>query len=174
MRSSQKCSPVPGGRCRSRSLLKEKRSGSALPVMPPSPRASLSSAGPDRLTNPLGEGDKDITDIMQIIWESDGSTWATRTTMNVMNGEETAMSDTLHIDKARALIENLKISIVREECRDCECLQGVLVQIEIVSDEDASELTGPLKVPPARMHSCLGCDPCPPAEIFGHISCFKK
>ena len=84
------------------------------------------------------------------------------------------MADTSSIDKAKALVEKLRSSICRDECYDCECLQGVLVQIEIVLDEDVSDITGALKVPTAQMHSCLGCDPCPPAEIFGDISCFKK
>lgn len=64
--------------------------------------------------------------------------------------------------------------MIRDECRDCECLQGVLVQIEIDAADNVSDITGPLKVSPAQMHSCLGCDPCPPAEIFGDISCLKK
>jgi hypothetical protein len=84
------------------------------------------------------------------------------------------MTDTLSIDKAKVLVENIMSSMCRDECQDCECLQGILIQIEIVSDEDVSEITDPLKVSPEQMHSCLGCDPCPPAEIFGDISCFKK
>jgi len=81
------------------------------------------------------------------------------------------MAERLSIDKAKDLVERLRSSMCRDECRDCECLQGVLVQIEIVAGEDVSEITGPLKVSAEQMHSCLGCNPCPPAEIFGDISC---
>ena len=80
------------------------------------------------------------------------------------------MPKQVNIDEAITLVENLRASMCRDECRDCECLQGVLVQIEIETAGDVSSITGPLKVPPAQMHSCLGCDPCPPAEIFGDIS----
>ena len=80
----------------------------------------------------------------------------------------------LYLDEAKDLVENLKRSMIRDECKDCECLQGVLVQIEIAADEDVSEITGPLKVSAEQMHSCLGCDPCPPAEIFGDISCINE
>ena len=81
------------------------------------------------------------------------------------------MAERLSIDKAKDLVENLGSAMCRDECRNCECLQGVLVQIEIVAGEDVSEITGPLKVSAEQMHSCLGCNPCPPAEIFGDISC---
>jgi len=84
------------------------------------------------------------------------------------------MHKQLSVSQARNLVEKLKISMVRDECRDCECLQGVLVQIEIEAAEDVTVGAGPLKIPPAQMHSCLGCDPCPPAEIFSDISCLKK
>jgi len=77
-------------------------------------------------------------------------------------------------DEAKNLVETIKTSMIRHECRDCECLQGVLVQIEINAEKDVTDWAGQLKVPPARMHSCLGCDPCPFAEIFTDISCVKK
>lgn len=84
------------------------------------------------------------------------------------------MADKLSRQEVRDLIEKLESSMIRDECRDCECLQGLLVQIEIDAPEDVTVITGPLKVLPAQMHSCLVCDPCPPAEVFGDIPCFEK
>ncbi len=79
------------------------------------------------------------------------------------------MTTPLSIGQARNIVEKLRNSMIRDECRGCECLQGVLVQIEIHASQDVTDITGPLKVPLGQMHSCLGCDPCPPAEIFGRI-----
>jgi hypothetical protein len=84
------------------------------------------------------------------------------------------MSGKLSRQEVTDLIEKLESSMIRDECRDCECLQGVLVQIEIDAADNVSDITGPLKITNTQIHSCLGCDPCLPAEIFGDISCLEK
>lgn len=84
------------------------------------------------------------------------------------------MADKLNRQEVKDLLEKLESSMIRDECSSCECLQGVLAQIEIDAAEDITDLTDTLKVSPAQMHSCLGCEPCPPAEIFGDMSCFVK
>jgi len=53
-----------------------------------------------------------------------------------------------------------------EQCRTCDCLQGLLTQLERDADEDVTDLTGGMKVAASEMHGCLGCDPCPPGEAF--------
>jgi ubiquinone/menaquinone biosynthesis C-methylase UbiE len=75
------------------------------------------------------------------------------------------MSKTPSFDQARDRVEQLEALLCRGECRTCECLQGLLTQLELDCAE-AAELVKPLKVAAEEMHECLGCDPCPPGEAF--------
>ena len=63
-------------------------------------------------------------------------------------------------------LERLLPRLPRAECRTCECFQGVLVQFEISAAGDVSDLTGPHRVETERLHGCLGCDPCPPGDLY--------
>lgn len=65
----------------------------------------------------------------------------------------------------RRHLERLKEFILIEKCRACECLQGALVQLKKDRPEWEEEI-GSLLVPAYEMHKCLGCDPCPPAEVW--------
>jgi hypothetical protein len=69
-------------------------------------------------------------------------------------------------DEIAERIKRLRGLTVKEECRSCDCLQGYLTQLELDYPE-ATDLIEPLKVPREKLHGCLGCDPCPPAEAFG-------
>jgi hypothetical protein len=64
-------------------------------------------------------------------------------------------------------INELKESVIREECWRCECFQGFLTQLgldfEIVLPFAELEK---LKVEQEEMHCCLGCEPCGPAEVY--------
>jgi hypothetical protein len=50
-----------------------------------------------------------------------------------------------------------------EKCRGCECLQGVLTQLGL-DFPDLNEQIG--KLTTNKLHKCLGCEPCPPAEAW--------
>ena len=63
-------------------------------------------------------------------------------------------------------LEKLRACVRHEPCWTCDCLQGLLTELELDADEDVSDLTAPLKVPSAEMHGCLGCDPCPPGQAY--------
>jgi hypothetical protein len=63
-------------------------------------------------------------------------------------------------------IEKLRDQIIHNHCWSCDCLQGLLVQLELDCDEDVSDLTGPLKISRDRMHGCMGCDPCGPGSVY--------
>ncbi|MFQ6014796.1 MAG: hypothetical protein ACE5NP_05075 [Anaerolineae bacterium] len=54
-----------------------------------------------------------------------------------------------------------------ERCRECECLQGALVQLSLESEDEGlqAEIES-LQVARSEMHGCLGCDPCPPADLL--------
>ncbi|MFH0910901.1 MAG: arsenite methyltransferase [Planctomycetota bacterium] len=67
--------------------------------------------------------------------------------------------------EAQASVGRLKKSVTRNECLSCDCLQGFLTQIELDFPELA-EAIEPMKVPAGDMHGCLGCDPCPPGDLF--------
>lgn len=69
-------------------------------------------------------------------------------------------------EEVAAIIETLRKAVRHEPCWSCDCLQGLLTQLELDAAEDVSGLTGPLKVDRGRMHGCLGCDPCPPGEVY--------
>ncbi len=51
-------------------------------------------------------------------------------------------------------------------CRNCDCLQGFLVQLKIDHNLSIFPNIDEMLMPREKQHECLGCDPCPPAEIF--------
>jgi hypothetical protein len=57
-------------------------------------------------------------------------------------------------------------SLPREACNTCDCFQGFLIQLELDSMEDVSNVTASWKVANEEMHGCLGCTPCPPGAAF--------
>ncbi|MFO7870620.1 MAG: hypothetical protein R6V03_04215 [Kiritimatiellia bacterium] len=69
-------------------------------------------------------------------------------------------------DKVKRILDEMFARLPREECRTCDCLQGFITQLQLDAAEDISDLTAPMKPPESRMHACLGCAPCPPAEAF--------
>ncbi|MDY7010821.1 MAG: hypothetical protein SVV80_08730 [Planctomycetota bacterium] len=64
------------------------------------------------------------------------------------------------------IVKRLREAIRYKQCLTYDCLQGLLTQLEIDAQEDVSDIIEPLKVPPDRMHGCLGCEPCPPGEVY--------
>ena len=64
------------------------------------------------------------------------------------------------------ILRRLREVVLHEPCWTCDCLQGLLTQLELDGEEDVTELTADLKVPRDRMHGCLGCDPCPPGQVY--------
>ena len=72
-------------------------------------------------------------------------------------------------EEVSAVIRRLRESVAHEPCWTCDCLQGLLMQLELDASEDVTDLTADLKVPRDRMHGCLGCDPCPPGEVYADV-----
>lgn len=52
------------------------------------------------------------------------------------------------------------------DCNSCECFHGYIAQLRIDSDSADKDLFTPYKVNRAEMHHCLGCDPCPPGDLY--------
>ncbi len=72
--------------------------------------------------------------------------------------------------QVRKLLGQLELAASREACWSCERLQEFIGQLELDAAEDAKPLLEVYEVRPERLHGCLGCEPCPPAEVFtAHI-----
>jgi hypothetical protein len=84
------------------------------------------------------------------------------------------MERDLTAKEVKALLARLKESVEKEECWSCDCLQGLLTQIELDATGDITHLTAPFVVPNEKMHPCLGCEPCPPGAIFADYIRSKK
>lgn len=65
-----------------------------------------------------------------------------------------------------ALLGRLQKEVTRPECWSCECLHGFIAQMEVDAAREVKPLLAKYKVPPAKIHACTGCEPCPPARIF--------
>jgi hypothetical protein len=76
------------------------------------------------------------------------------------------MEKGLTVEEVKELLDRLSAATTREECRSCDCLQGFIVQLELDAAEDVRGLTEAFKVSREQVHGCLGCEPCPPAELF--------
>jgi hypothetical protein len=68
--------------------------------------------------------------------------------------------------QVRRLLDQARQSFPHEACLTCECFLGYLAQLAIDSGEEGGSLLAEMKIARARTHSCLGCDPCPPANLF--------
>ena len=51
-------------------------------------------------------------------------------------------------------------------CLTCECFLGYVIRLQVDSDETSRDLTGEYQVERKGMHGCLGCDPCPPGNLY--------
>ncbi len=76
------------------------------------------------------------------------------------------MTQNLTKSDAEKIITQLRRAVPMEECWTCDCLQGLLTQLEMDADTNVADLTSVLKKGRDQMHGCLGCDPCPPGEQY--------
>lgn len=74
-------------------------------------------------------------------------------------------------------VENILVEmepyLADEQCRSCECLQSLIVQLQIDQLGEIEELQS-LRVPKNQMHACLGCDPCPPGKRYSEYLLYKQ
>jgi hypothetical protein len=66
----------------------------------------------------------------------------------------------------KSLLERHIQSAIKNECWTCECFQGFITQLEIDSTIDIYNLVDLFKIVDENLHKCLGCKPCPPADLF--------
>jgi hypothetical protein len=69
-------------------------------------------------------------------------------------------------EEVQALLQAAADSFPHGECNTCECFLGYLAQLRIDSDSASMDLFTPYKVDRASVHRCLGCDPCPPGDLY--------
>jgi hypothetical protein len=53
-----------------------------------------------------------------------------------------------------------------DACLTCECFLGYVTRLRVDADEASRDLTGKYQVERKSVHSCLGCDPCPPGDLY--------
>ena len=76
------------------------------------------------------------------------------------------MTSRLSLQEVRNRIEEAQATFPRDECPTCECYLGYLVQLGFDADEVASSLIADNMPDRSDMHGCLGCEPCPPGDLF--------
>ncbi len=79
---------------------------------------------------------------------------------------KTRAEKSLTAGEIRKLLARLELAATREACWSCECLQELVSDLKLDAVEEAKSLLELYEVRPERMHGCLGCQPCPPAELF--------
>jgi hypothetical protein len=60
----------------------------------------------------------------------------------------------------------IRESAMKNDCWTCDCLQGYVMQLLIDLEKEAVTELKKLLQDRKLLHSCLGCDPCPPGELF--------
>lgn len=76
------------------------------------------------------------------------------------------MINRLTAAEVRSCLDRLTSALPHDACHTCECFQGFLVQLSINAESEAESLIAPQRVGRSTLHSCLGCDPCPPGDQY--------
>lgn len=69
-------------------------------------------------------------------------------------------------NELEALLKQAEDSFPHGACNTCECFLGYLAQLRIDADPADKDLFLPFKIRREDMHHCLGCDPCPPGDLY--------
>lgn len=78
------------------------------------------------------------------------------------------MSAQLSVQEIKRLLENTRLSFRHQECATCECYLGYLTQLELDADPEGQQYLQDTYLPRDQVHSCLGCDPCPPGILYAN------
>jgi len=57
-------------------------------------------------------------------------------------------------------------SFPHDECLTCECFLGFVTRLRMDSGKSGYDLISKYQIEKNHMHSCLGCDPCPPGNMY--------
>lgn len=78
------------------------------------------------------------------------------------------MTQKLTIEQIKTFLDETLASFPHEDCYTCECFLGYLTRLELDANDHARSLFSPYKPERKHVHSCMGCDPCPPADAFAN------
>jgi hypothetical protein len=76
------------------------------------------------------------------------------------------MAQSLTRQDVNTLLERARETFPHEACLTCECFLGYVAQLSIDAGEDVRSLLAEMGSDRAHIHGCLGCEPCPPADLF--------
>ena len=76
------------------------------------------------------------------------------------------MTSKLTSGQVKTLLDETLASFPHEDCYTCECFLGYLTRLELDADEHGRAIFSQYKPERNLVHSCMGCDPCPPADAF--------
>ena len=76
------------------------------------------------------------------------------------------MQKQLFFEDVKRYLETALDVFPHEACKTCECYLGYLAQLFLDADEEGRDLIVAHQVERSQIHPCLGCDPCPPADLF--------
>ena len=68
--------------------------------------------------------------------------------------------------QVETLLKETEESFPLGACPTCECFLGYVAQLHVDSDTDSRDLLRRYKVERNSIHGCLGCDPCPPGDLY--------
>ena len=69
-------------------------------------------------------------------------------------------------DEVQTFLATAVDSFPHDECLTCECYLGYVTRLRIDSDKDSREIFEDYRAERNIVHSCLGCDPCPPGDLY--------
>ena len=76
------------------------------------------------------------------------------------------MEKLISVSKVKILLDDAIETFPHDECKTCECFLGYVTQLTMESDESSRQLLDKFKPNREDIHSCLGCDPCPPGDHY--------
>lgn len=68
--------------------------------------------------------------------------------------------------EVKTTLEETVASFPHDACLTCECFLGLVVQLRLDADVPGKELANQYQVERHSVHTCLGCDPCPPGDRY--------
>ena len=66
----------------------------------------------------------------------------------------------------QTFLDEASDSFPHDACLTCECFLGYVTRLRVDSDETSRDLIDAYQVERENMHSCLGCNPCPPGDLY--------
>jgi len=76
------------------------------------------------------------------------------------------MASQINHQSIQSLLKDTEAGFPHEDCYTCECFLGFITRLEIDTDKSLKPIFAEYKPDKHLVHSCMGCDPCPPADAF--------